>query len=173
MIFYLHVLPCFLTYNLEIWTKGVIFDVELNFYIGWPIYDKFDTIWPIFLFFDIQTLRLDGGVISDAKWNFDISLPSFDILDLCFCFVTYRLEIWTMGVTLMPSWFLILFDLLLIFLIPFDLLSYFFYLHTWNLDKGCNFWCWIEFCYHLAFFWYFLPCLPFGHFFLKYSYATI
>jgi hypothetical protein len=55
------ILSCFLTYILEIWTRGVIYDTKLSFDIRWPTSDTFDTIWPIFLCYDLQTQNLDQG----------------------------------------------------------------------------------------------------------------
>ena len=40
----------FLTYRLEIWTRGVISDAELNFDINWPTFHIFYNVWPIVFF---------------------------------------------------------------------------------------------------------------------------
>jgi hypothetical protein len=42
-------------YLLEIWTRGLISDPELNFDMNWPTFDIFDIALPTFFVFYVQT----------------------------------------------------------------------------------------------------------------------
>jgi hypothetical protein len=80
---------CFLMNRLEILTRGVISDPELNFDINWPTFDNFDIAWPtLFLLNDlksgpgVQFLMLNCILISA-----DLFLILLTLFDLLSCFL--------------------------------------------------------------------------------------
>jgi hypothetical protein len=112
---------------------------------------------------ELSSNCLENGawnVISEAELIL-ISTDQFSILmilfKLSFCFLKYRLDIWTRGVISDAEAYIDIACLTLdIFYITWPTFCFFvFDKHTWNLDHGCNFWGQI-FRYQLSYCWYYL-----------------
>lgn len=65
---FLDLLPCFLSYNIEIWSTYIILLVHFNFHFQWP--------WPIFCFCHYIHEIWTRCTVLHVNFNFDFCLPS-------------------------------------------------------------------------------------------------